>query len=108
MVANEIAALISAKQHDYGHGNILAFGEEGVLVRTSDKWERLKHLYSKRSGEGLVEPLEDAWMDLAGYAIIALMLRRGWFTLELDESWWTQKEEGSNGDSRSTEGGQSH
>ena len=80
-VANELAELVCKKQHDYGHGNILAFGEFGVLVRTNDKVARLTNLVGK---EGITEPRVDAWRDIAGYAIIALMLERGWFQLELE------------------------
>jgi len=88
-VANEIAALISAKQHDYGKGNVLAFGENGVIMRANDKIERLKNLVL-RGIDPATEPTEKSWEDIAGHAIIALMLRRGWFTLELDESWWKE------------------
>lgn len=80
-VASEIVELIAKKQADYGHENILAFGELGILVRVSDKMARLRNLQGK---EGITEPRLDAWRDLAGYAIIALMLDRGWFTLELN------------------------
>lgn len=81
-VANEIVELITRKQHDYGHENILAFGEYGLLIRTNDKIARLKNLIGK---EGVTEPRSDAWVDIAGYAIIALMLDRGTFTLPLEE-----------------------
>ena len=80
-------ALLS-KQHDYGHGNILTFGEQGVLVRASDKVERLKTL-CKRVGIDPVIPLnetiEDTWLDLAGYSIIAMMLKADTFKLPLKE-----------------------
>ncbi len=82
-VAYEIANLVIKKQHDYGHGNILSFGEYGVLVRSSDKFERLKNLLAKGK-EPNNEAIEDTWSDIAGYAIIALMLRKRWFTLPLD------------------------
>lgn len=81
-IANEIVDLICKKQADYGHQNILAFGELGILVRANDKMARLRNLQGK---EGITEPRLDAWRDLAGYALIALMLDRGWFTLELGE-----------------------
>ena len=80
-IANELAELVCKKQHDYGHENILAFGEFGVLVRTNDKVARLRNLVGK---EGITEPRIDTWRDIAGYAIIALMLDRGWFQLELE------------------------
>jgi hypothetical protein len=81
-IAGELANLVIRKQHDYGHDNILAFGEQGLVVRSSDKVARLKNLLGK---EGKAEPRIDAWSDLAGYAILALMLDRGWFELELEK-----------------------
>lgn len=83
-VAKEVIELVITKQHDYGHGNILAFGEFGVLVRTSDKLERLKNLL-KSNTEPENEAVEDTWTDLAGYSLLALMLRRGTFTLPLEK-----------------------
>ena len=81
-VAREIADLVIKKQHDYGHENILAFGELGLVVRTNDKIARLKNLLGK---DGVTEPRIDAWVDVVGYGIIALMLDRDWFKLELEE-----------------------
>ena len=81
-VADELAELVIRKQHDYGHDNINAFGEFGVLVRTNDKIARLRNLVGK---EGITEPRIDAWRDIAGYAIIALMLDREWFKLDLEQ-----------------------
>lgn len=81
LIADELAELVVRKQHDYGHDNILAFGEFGILVRTNDKVARLKNLIGK---EGITEPRMDAWNDIGGYAILAEMLDRGWFTLELE------------------------
>ena len=81
-IAAEIADLIIRKQRDYGHGNILTFGEYGVLVRSSDKIARLKNLLEGNTAPSN-ESVDDSWSDLAGYAIIALMLRRGTFTREL-------------------------
>ena len=39
--------LFDKKQRDYGSGNIARFGEQGVLVRSSDKFERLVILLKK-------------------------------------------------------------
>ncbi|HHW13490.1 MAG TPA: DUF1599 domain-containing protein [Firmicutes bacterium] len=83
-VVDDLGELMFRKQHDYGPGNILAFGEFGVLVRLNDKLERLKNLYKKGVAPAN-ESVEDSWRDAANYAIIALMLRRGWFTLPLAE-----------------------
>ena len=82
--ANEIAELVISKQRDYGHGNILAFGTTGILVRMSDKMERMKNLHKKQQ-EAANEPMLDSLTDMAGYAILALMLDEGTFTLELEE-----------------------
>ena len=81
-VGKEIAELVIKKQHDYGKDNILAFGELGVLIRTNDKIARLRNLLNK---EGVTEPRIDAWMDIVGYGIIALLLDRDWFGLELED-----------------------
>ena len=83
-MVDDLGELMFRKQHDYGPGNILAFGEFGVLVRLNDKLERLKNLYKKGVAPAN-ESVEDSWRDAANYAIIALMLRRGWFTLPLAE-----------------------
>ena len=72
------------KQRDYGHNNILDFGEYGVLVRLNDKVCRLKNLLGNKK-EPKNESIDDSWIDTANYAIIAIMLRRGLFTLPLKE-----------------------
>jgi len=81
-VAKELAELVIRKQKDYGTGNILKFGELGILVRMSDKIERLINLQNK---EGVTEPKYDAIDDLGGYSIVWIMLNRGYFTLPLKE-----------------------
>lgn len=78
---DEIVALLCRKQHDYGHGNILAFGMVGVAVRDSDKVARWLNLAGK---QGTAEPAIDALLDMVGYAAIAQMLLNGKFTLELE------------------------
>ena len=80
--ACKVAKTLISKQHDYGKSNILDFGEAGVMVRVNDKIARLKNLHIK----GLMpknETVDDTWLDIAGYAIIAMMLRDGSFNLEL-------------------------
>lgn len=65
-----------AKQADYGSGNIAKFGERGVLVRVSDKVERLANL-DKRGGVPKNEPIDDTWLDVATYGLIAMVVRAG-------------------------------
>lgn len=83
---DEQFSLFCKKQADYGPGNINAFGEFGVLVRLNDKVERLKNLTHKQEIlDSAIPPqrlpsnesIDDTWMDIATYALIALLLRRG-------------------------------
>jgi hypothetical protein len=68
--------LLDSKQLDYGSGNISAFGEYGVLVRASDKIERLKNL-SKSPGKPNHESVRDTWMDLSNYGLIGALCHEG-------------------------------
>jgi len=81
-VADEIINLLISKQRDYGKNNILDFGEYGILVRSNDKIARLKNL-NQKSINPANESIEDTWRDISGYAILALMVRRGLFNLPL-------------------------
>jgi len=81
-LVSEIGQLIIKKQEDYGKDNILKFGELGIIIRSSDKLERLSTLV-KSGMEPNNESAEDTWRDLVGYALLALMLRKGWFELPL-------------------------
>lgn len=86
-VVGDLMLVMYSKQRDYGRGNIDAFGEVGVLVRASDKLARLKNLlYDNPGSTPKNESVIDTWGDLANYAIIALMIRRGWWGLPLIES----------------------
>jgi hypothetical protein len=78
---DSIHELLCSKQADYGHDNILAFGDIGICVRMSDKIARIKNLRNKNA---MNESLLDSWMDLLGYAVIGLMLLANTFTLELE------------------------
>lgn len=85
VIHNELRDLMVSKQRDYGKGNISTFGEFGVLVRASDKFERLKNLLTSHT-TAQNEPIEDSWKDAANYALIALLIRRGWWDLPLNPS----------------------
>ena len=77
------------KQHDYGPGNIsvgtqLQTPEEiqlsltGLWFRMNDKLQRLKTLLlsgRKNAVEG--EPMEDAYLDVSNYGIMATIVGRG-------------------------------
>ena len=74
----ELADLLRRKQADYGPGNIMAFEHVGLMVRLSDKIERLKNLQG-RDADPNFESLRDTYMDIAGYAVIGMMLLDGSF-----------------------------
>ena len=84
--SGQMSTLLASKQHDYGHGNITAFGLQGVLVRLSDKVERLINLKSKTS-TAKNESLMDTLRDIVGYCVIALMLNDETFNLDLGEDY---------------------
>lgn len=80
---------LCSKQNDYGHGNINKFGITGVLVRLSDKIERLSNL--KEKGEEYYvanESFVDTLVDIVGYCVIAQMLNDETFNLKLEEDWF--------------------
>ena len=77
------------KQHDYGPGNIsvgtqLQTEEEihlsltGLWFRMNDKIQRLKNmLLSGRENAVEGEPLEDAYLDVSNYGIMATIVKNG-------------------------------
>ncbi len=79
----EMLNLLVSKQHDYGHGNILAFGIVGVGIRACDKVARYHNL-KDQPDTAHNEPFIDCLKDMVGYAIIARMLWDNTFTLELE------------------------
>lgn len=81
---NEMTALLVSKQRDYGHGNINAFGLYGILVRLSDKIERLQNLMANNR-EPSNESFRDTLLDMVGYCVIAHMLDEESFDLPLGD-----------------------
>lgn len=69
--------LFKDRQRKYGPANIAAFGDHGVLVRCHDKLARLRRHYVEGTGDMPDESVDDAWRDLAVYAVIALVCREG-------------------------------
>ena len=77
------------KQHDYGPGNIsvgtqLQTSEEiklsltGLWFRMNDKLQRMKTLLmNNRESAVKDEPLEDAYLDVSNYGIMATIVNRG-------------------------------
>lgn len=77
-VCREMLTTFIKKNKDYGKNNILDTGELGILFRINDKINRLKNLLmNNKKPEN--EPVEENWQDIAVYAVIAILYRRGWF-----------------------------
>ena len=81
--------LFCHKQHDYGPGNIsvgspLITDEDvklsltGLWFRMNDKIQRLKTLLmSGKENAVQDEPMEDAYLDVSNYCIMATIVKRG-------------------------------
>ena len=88
-VQHEQYVLFLHKQHDYGPGNIsvgtqLATPDEiklaltGLWFRMNDKIQRLKTLLmSGRENAVEGEPMEDAFLDVSNYGIMATIVKNG-------------------------------
>ena len=68
--------LFDQKQRDYGKLNISKFGQVGVLVRASDKIERLTNLIQSDKVPSN-ESVKDSWQDLSIYGAIARVVNEG-------------------------------
>ena len=80
--------LFCRKQHDYGPSNIsvgtMLVNEEevhlsltGLWFRMNDKIQRLKNMLMSRRDTAVDEPLEDAYLDVSNYGIMATIVNRG-------------------------------
>ena len=88
-IQREQYELFLHKQHDYGPGNIsvgtaLQTDEEvhlsltGLWFRMNDKIQRLKTLLmNKRESAVAGEPMEDAYLDVSNYGIMATIVKNG-------------------------------
>lgn len=83
-VLDEMLATFIKKHKDYGKDNILDTGELGIVFRVNDKIRRIQHLLTKEQ-EPENESIDENWMDIAVYAVIAILFRKNQFQeLELD------------------------
>ena len=72
--------LYITKNHDYGnsvHDTYKKYGLTSFLVRIEDKLNRARTL-SKNDAKVNDEKIEDTLMDMANYAILAVMELRGY------------------------------
>lgn len=91
-VALDQIATLDKKQQDYGPGNLIEFGADGVLVRLSDKRSRIVNLRKQkanilartRADESMNlkpqnEAESDSWLDLSNYSLIGYaMIKKIW------------------------------
>jgi len=80
--------LFCRKQHDYGPGNIsvgtqlqtddeIKLSLTGLWFRMNDKIQRLKTLLMGNKESAVDEPLEDAYLDVSNYGIMATVVKNG-------------------------------
>ena len=80
--------LFCRKQHDYGPGNIsvgtqlqtpdeIKLSLTGLWFRMNDKIQRLKTLLMGNKDSAVDEPLEDAYLDVSNYGIMATIVKNG-------------------------------
>lgn len=70
--------LLCLKRASYGPGNLIRFGAIGIVVRASDKIERLANMHrdgADANPDG--DTAEDAWRDLIGYGVLGLLHQKG-------------------------------
>ena len=72
----DVGDLLVRKQLDYGPNAVSRFGLQGIIVRMSDKLERLINLSQLQADPEVNESIDDTLYDIAGYAILGLILRK--------------------------------
>lgn len=81
----EMRAVMIERQIKYSSENILDCGKPGIAVRLSDKAARLRNAWLNGKGtDATDESVEDTLIDAANYAVIGLMLGRGWWGLPME------------------------
>lgn len=81
-ITDELTELLLAKNHDYGNAALQSpilmprIGVEwAILVRLGDKIARLKNLLSG-AGAQVQESIDDTLMDMAGYCVLLMVVRK--------------------------------
>lgn len=79
-ISAEIVNIVKKKNQDYGNSfekMIDKYGWVALLIRFQDKTGRLDNLIlENKEGEVSDESIEDTLMDIAGYALLALAVRK--------------------------------
>jgi hypothetical protein len=81
LIVTQIRDLFLKKQGDYGPNNIsmggdLDLAKIAIVIRINDKVQRLLNLLKNDSTPNN-EPIEDSFMDLANYGIMATIVKNG-------------------------------
>ena len=88
-IQREQYELFLHKQHDYGPGNIsvgtqlqteaeVKLSLQGLFFRMNDKIQRIKTLLLNGGKQAIKdEPLEDAYLDVSNYGVMATIVSRG-------------------------------
>jgi hypothetical protein len=92
-IIEQMFELTSAKNHDYAReeealANFKEFGAVGVLVRLSDKFQRIKNALWFKRNFVVKESIEDTMLDQAVYSVILLIL----YHFELEQAAIAAKE----------------
>ena len=73
-----ISHMLIRKHINYGPNNLKRFGLDGIIIRMTDKIERLINLaYHKPTEQIDVNAVKRELMDLAGYSIQGILLLEG-------------------------------
>jgi hypothetical protein len=75
----DIESLLVKKQKAYGKGNLNKFGGLGIIIRVSDKLNRITTLLEDKSKEN-DESIDDTVNDMIGYLILYKLMREGKLT----------------------------
>ena len=73
---NEIKKLSIKKNHDYGSNSLISFGNFGIMIRLSDKMDRLKSFYTTGKLKVSDEKIEDTLKDIINYAMYMILQER--------------------------------
>jgi len=87
-IQREQYLLFCKKQHDYGPSNIsvgtqlqteadVKLSLTGLWFRMNDKIQRLKTLLMGNKESAVDEPIEDAYLDVSNYGIMATIVKNG-------------------------------
>jgi hypothetical protein len=85
---NNMYLTFCSKQFDYGPNNIamgtllsndkeISMSLLGIIVRLNDKVNRMVNLATKHDFKAQNEPIEDAFLDVAIYCVMALIVKSG-------------------------------